>query len=200
MRKGPLAGLKVVEMVGVGPGPFAAMWMADMGAEVIRVDRPGQRYNQTRADLLNRGRRSLAVDLKKAGAAEVVLRLAAQADVLIEGFRPGVMERLGLGPDSAMDRNPRLIYSRITGWGQNGPLAAARRPRPELPRHHWHSGDAWTGGSSAAARLSTLWEILVAGACCFFRESLPRLSSAAYPARDRWSMRPCSKAPACSPR
>ena len=123
MRKGPLAGLKVVEMVGVGPGPFAAMWMADMGAEIIRVDRPGQRYNQTRGDLLNRGRRSLAVDLKKAGAAEVVLRLVAQADVLIEGFRPGVMERLGLGPDAAMALNPRLIYSRITGWGQDGPLA-----------------------------------------------------------------------------
>jgi alpha-methylacyl-CoA racemase len=121
---GPLTGLKVIEMVGVGPGPFAAMWLADMGAEVIRIGRPGARWNQTRADVLNRGRRSLAVDLKRPGAAEVVLRLVAQADALIEGFRPGVMERLGLGPEACQARNPRLIYGRITGWGQDGPLAA----------------------------------------------------------------------------
>ena len=112
-------------MVGVGPGPFAAMWFADMGAEVIRIDRPGQRPNQTRRDVLNRGRKAIAVDLKKPGAAQVVLRLAERADVLTEGFRPGVMERLGLGPDVCLARNPRLVYARITGWGQDGPLANA---------------------------------------------------------------------------
>jgi alpha-methylacyl-CoA racemase len=120
---GPLAGIRVIEMVGVGPGPFAAMWLADMGAEVLRVGRPGARWNQTRGDVLNRGRRSVAVDLKKPGAAEIVLRLVAQADVLIEGFRPGVMERLGLGPQACAARSPRLVYGRITGWGQDGPLA-----------------------------------------------------------------------------
>jgi alpha-methylacyl-CoA racemase len=122
---GPLAGLKVVEMVGVGPGPFAAMWLADMGAEVIRIGRPGARWNQTRADVLNRGRRSLALDLKRPGATAVALRLIGQADALIEGFRPGVMERLGLGPEPCLQRNPRLVYGRITGWGQDGPLAQA---------------------------------------------------------------------------
>lgn len=122
-RAGPLAGFRVVEMVGVGPGPFAAMWLADMGAEVIRIDRPGQRWNQTRGDVLNRGRRSLAVDLKKDGAAEVVLRLVEKADALIEGFRPGVMERLGLSPDICLKRNPKLVFGRITGWGQDGPRA-----------------------------------------------------------------------------
>ncbi len=108
-------------MVGVGPGPFAAMWFADMGAEVVRIDRPGQRSNQTRGDVLNRGRRSLAVDLKKPGGRELVLRMVKQADVLTEGFRPGVMERLGLGPEVCLRENPRLIYGRITGWGQQGP-------------------------------------------------------------------------------
>lgn len=122
-RRGPLAGLRVIEMVGVGPGPFAAMWLADMGAEVIRVDRPGQRWNQTRGDVLNRGRRSLAIDLKKDGAAELVLRLIENADVLIEGFRPGVMERLGLAPATCLARNPKLVFARITGWGQDGPRA-----------------------------------------------------------------------------
>ncbi|WP_137178182.1 CaiB/BaiF CoA-transferase family protein [Roseomonas sp. AR75] len=120
---GPLDGVKVIEMVGVGPGPFAAMWLADMGAEVIRIGRPGARWNQTRGDVLNRGRRSLAVDLKRPGAAALVLRLVAQADALIEGFRPGVMERLSLGPEACQARNPRLVYGRVTGWGQDGPLA-----------------------------------------------------------------------------
>src|SRR5512139_2707909 len=124
-RGGPLAGLMVVEMEGVGPGPFAAMWLADMGATVIRVSRPGQRYNQTRRDVLNRSRRSIAVDLKKPGAVEIVLRLIERADALIEGFRPGVMERLGLGPDVCLARNPRLVFGRMTGWGQDGPLAHA---------------------------------------------------------------------------
>jgi alpha-methylacyl-CoA racemase len=123
LPQGPLAGLRVIEMVGMGPGPFAAMWMADMGATVTRVDRPGERSEQTRSDVLNRGRRSLAVDLKQPGAAALVLDLIEQSDVLIEGFRPGVMERLGLGPDTCLQRNSRLVYGRVTGWGQQGPLA-----------------------------------------------------------------------------
>ncbi len=120
-RSGPLRGITVLEFVGVGPGPFAAMWLADMGAEVIRIDRPGQRWNQTRSDVLNRGRRSMALDLKAPGATEVAMRMIDRADVLIEGYRPGVMERLGLGPDVCQSRNPRLVYGRMTGWGQDGP-------------------------------------------------------------------------------
>jgi alpha-methylacyl-CoA racemase len=129
---GPLAGLKVIEMAGLGPCPFAAMMLADMGAEVIRIERkpdPGQPNPYpilgTKYDVMARGRRSLALDLKHARAREVLLALVAKADVLVEGFRPGVMERLGLGPDPCLARNPKLVYGRITGWGQDGPLAAA---------------------------------------------------------------------------
>jgi alpha-methylacyl-CoA racemase len=121
---GPLQGLRVVEVAGIGPGPFAAMLLADLGAEVIRVDRPGgSGMSLGDRDVLNRGRKSVAVDLKRPGGAEVVLRLAEQADVLIEGYRPGVAERLGIGPDECMARNPKLVYGRMTGWGQDGPLA-----------------------------------------------------------------------------
>ena len=123
---GPLKGLKVVELQGIGPGPFCGMMLADMGAEVIRIDRAsavGQ--GEGRADILARGRKSIAVDLKNSEGVETVLKLLEQADVLIEGFRPGVMERLGLGPDACLARNPRLIYGRMTGWGQTGPLAKA---------------------------------------------------------------------------
>lgn len=126
---GPLRGLKVLELAGLGPAPFAAMMLADMGAEVVRIERraqvsAGDKSGVSR-DLLNRGRRSIGIDLKHASGAEVVLRLSEQADVLIEGFRPGVMERLGLGPDVVAVRNPRLIYGRMTGFGQSGPLAHA---------------------------------------------------------------------------
>ncbi|MDP3671408.1 MAG: CaiB/BaiF CoA-transferase family protein [Telluria sp.] len=129
---GPLAGIRVIEMVGLGPCPFAAMMLADMGAEVIRIDRkaaPGADTPfpmlGTRFDVMARGRRSLALDLKQPGALEVALRLLDQADAVLEGFRPGVMERLGLGPDVCQARNPKLVYGRITGWGQSGPLAQA---------------------------------------------------------------------------
>ena len=126
---GPLAGLKVVEIAGLGPGPFAAMMLADMGAEVLRIDRaekvtPGME-SAVSPELLNRGRRSVGVDLKQTAGVETVLRLLENADALIEGFRPGVMERLGLGPDVCLARNPKLIYGRMTGWGQTGPLAHA---------------------------------------------------------------------------
>ncbi|MFU2325817.1 CaiB/BaiF CoA transferase family protein [Pseudomonas sp. NFX98] len=122
---GPLAGVKVVEMNAIGPAPFAAMVLADMGAEVIRVDRHAAGFLNADGSLLGRGRRSIAIDPRKPGATEVLLQLIDDADVLIEGFRPGVMERLGLGPQVCLERNPRLIYGRMTGWGQSGPLAHA---------------------------------------------------------------------------
>jgi len=127
---GPLEGIRVVELAGIGPGPFCAMLLSDMGAEVIRVDRAaivGQDTdrdgNDARYNLLSRGRRNIAVDLKNPGAVDATLRLIEQADALLEGFRPGVMERLGLGPDICLARNPKLVYGRMTGWGQNGPIA-----------------------------------------------------------------------------
>lgn len=125
---GPLHGIKVIEIAGIGPGPFCAMMLADMGAEVLRVDRAA---NVRSADVpppsnvLLRGRRNIAVDLKQPEAVETVLRLVEQADALIEGFRPGVAERLGIGPDVCLARNPRLVYGRMTGWGQDGPIAHA---------------------------------------------------------------------------
>ena len=125
---GPLAGVRVLEVAGIGPGPFCAMLLADLGAEVIRVDRVtavGGDASSARFDVLGRGRRSVAVDLKSEGGAGVVLRLAEQADALLEGFRPGVAERLGIGPAPCLARNRRLVYGRMTGWGQDGPLADA---------------------------------------------------------------------------
>jgi alpha-methylacyl-CoA racemase len=124
---GPLAGTKVVEIAGIGPGPFAAMMLADLGAEVIRVDRPDAvaTYDSARdaSGVLRRSRRSVAVNLKQPAGVETVLRLASRADAVIEGFRPGVAERLGIGPEVAFERNPALIYGRMTGWGQSGPYA-----------------------------------------------------------------------------
>lgn len=125
---GPLNGVKVIEIAGLGAAPFGVMCMADMGAEVIRIDRAnggGTQLSDPSKDLLNRGRRSVALDLKHPEAIEVVLSLCESADVIVEGFRPGVMERLGLGPDVCMGRNEKLIYARMTGWGQDGPLAGA---------------------------------------------------------------------------
>ncbi|MFD0154623.1 CaiB/BaiF CoA transferase family protein [Streptomyces sp. NPDC055721] len=124
-RNGPLAGVRVVELAGIGPGPFAAMLLADLGADVVRVDRPGGAglgIDPAR-DLTNRNKRSVLVDLKAEDGPATVLDLVARADVLIEGYRPGVAERLGVGPDACLARNPRLVYGRMTGWGQDGPLA-----------------------------------------------------------------------------
>jgi alpha-methylacyl-CoA racemase len=122
---GPLQGVRVVELAGIGPGPYACMLLADLGAEVLRVDRPGgAALPLPGPDLLARGRRSVALDLKRPGAAEAVLRLVEGADVLVEGNRPGVTERLGIGPDVCLERNPRLVYARVTGWGQDGPWAS----------------------------------------------------------------------------
>jgi alpha-methylacyl-CoA racemase len=127
---GPLAGIKVVELAGIGPGPFCAMLLADLGAEVVRVDRAAnvgtdtdRDGNDARFNLLARGRRNIAVDLKNKTGVDAVLRLIDRVDALIEGFRPGVMERLGLGPDVCLKRNTKLVYGRMTGWGQDGPIA-----------------------------------------------------------------------------
>ncbi|MFT3814880.1 MAG: CaiB/BaiF CoA-transferase family protein [Acidovorax sp.] len=126
-RSGPLAGVKVVEIAGIGPGPLAAMFLADLGATVIRVDRKEPSGlgapRPVQFDLGLRNRKSIRVDLKDTAALELVMELVGQADALIEGFRPGVMERLGLGPDVCLKANPRLVYGRVTGWGQDGPLA-----------------------------------------------------------------------------
>ncbi len=125
---GPLDGVKVLEIAGIGPGPFCATMLADLGAEVVRVDRADRVQppsDRPFFDLLSRGRRSLGVDLKSPEGVELVLRLVEQADVLIEGFRPGVATRLGIGPDACLERNPRLVYGQMTGWGQDGPLAQA---------------------------------------------------------------------------
>jgi len=122
---GPLHGVRVLEVAGIGPGPFCAMVLADLGADVIRIDRPGPGDPEAaRFDILGRGRRSIAVDLKSPQGPEVVLRLAEGSDALLEGFRPGVAERLGIGPETCLGRNPALVYGRMTGWGQDGPLAA----------------------------------------------------------------------------
>jgi alpha-methylacyl-CoA racemase len=122
---GPLAGVRVVELAGIGPGPFAAMLLGDLGADVVRVDRPGGAglAIDPAYDLTNRNKRSVLIDLKSADGPGQVLDLAERADVLIEGYRPGVAERLGVGPDACLARNPRLVYGRMTGWGQEGPLA-----------------------------------------------------------------------------
>jgi len=126
---GPLDGVKVIELAGIGPGPFCAMMLSDMGADVIRVDRssavPAEFPTTPNIDVAMRGRRSIGVDLKNPDAIEMMLRLVADSDVLIEGFRPGVTERMGLGPDECLAANPALVYGRMTGWGQDGPYALA---------------------------------------------------------------------------
>src|SRR5688572_13898387 len=124
MRQGPLSGLKIVEFAGIGPGPFCGMLLSDLGADVVRVDRKGQGRGAP-SDVTARGRRSVALDLKKPESVEACLKLMEAADGIIEGFRPGVMERLGLGPDIALKRNPKLVFGRMTGWGQTGPYATA---------------------------------------------------------------------------
>ena len=124
---GPLRGYTVIEIAGIGPGPFAGMLLADMGAEVIRVERPGggtlSISDKPEFDFLNRGKRCICVNLKTSEGVETVLKLLEQADAILEGFRPGVMEKLGLGPDVCLERNPELVFGRMTGWGQEGPMA-----------------------------------------------------------------------------
>lgn len=154
MTQAPLSGIKVIEIAGLGPGPCAGMMLADMGADVVLVERKTANSNGVglgdshRAMLFNRGKRSLAVDLKSPEGIELVLSLIDDADVLIEGFRPGVMERLGLGPEVCQARNPKLVYGRMTGWGQSGPLAQAAG---HDPNYIGVSGALWYGGGSQQA-------------------------------------------------
>ena len=124
MAQGPLSGLKVVEFAGIGPGPFCGMLLSDLGADVVRIDRKGG-GGGSRSDVTGRGRRSVALDLKSPQAIETCLKLFESADAILEGFRPGVMERLGLGPEVALKRNPKLVFGRMTGWGQTGPYSRA---------------------------------------------------------------------------
>ncbi|HTH80800.1 MAG TPA: CaiB/BaiF CoA-transferase family protein [Ramlibacter sp.] len=121
---GPLTGLRVIEFAGIGPGPFACMLLSDMGADVVTIDRPGKKLGE-RHNLTGRGRTVVLADLKDESAREEAMQLIEKADVLVEGYRPGVMERLGFGPDAVLARNPRIVYGRMTGWGQEGPLSQA---------------------------------------------------------------------------
>ena len=179
---GPLAGMRVIEMAGLAPGPFCAMLLADLGADVVTIDRAAWVRGDAEApDTLRRGRRSVAVDLKHPEGPGIVLRLLEEADVFIEGFRPGVMERLGLGPDVCLAANPALVYGRMTGWGQDGPLAAVaghdidyiavagalhpmgRRGEPPVPPLNL-LGDFGGGGMLLAlGLLAALWERRLSG-------------------------------------
>ena len=152
MTAGPLKGLKVVEISGIGPGPCAGMMLADLGAEVIMVERKVTNSNDAGINpsghefaIFNRGKHSIALDLKNPEAVEVVLKLVENADILIEGFRPGVIERLGLGPDVCLGRNPKLVFGRMTGWGQTGPLS---RAAGHDPNYIALTGALWAGASA----------------------------------------------------
>src|SRR5436305_10003409 len=126
---GPLSGVKIVELAGIGPGPFAGLMLSDMGADIVRIDKANdvkpESFGKQNREPLYRGRRSIGVNLKNPEGVETVLKLVEQADALFEGYRPGVTERLGLGPDVCLARNPKLVYGRMTGWGQEGPMAQA---------------------------------------------------------------------------
>jgi crotonobetainyl-CoA:carnitine CoA-transferase CaiB-like acyl-CoA transferase len=149
---GVLSGIRIVEIGGIGPAPFCAMLFADMGADVILVERPrrGDTFELGSHMIVNRGKRSLALDLKRPGAVEVILRLAGRADALIEGMRPGVVEDLGIGPDACLARNPHLVYGRMTGWGQHGPYSM--RAGHDL-NYVGVSGAAWYSGCGGGASL-----------------------------------------------
>ena len=122
---GPLKGLRIIEMAGIGPAPFCGMVLSDLGAEVIRIDRVTSAGSVSKQDANNRGKKSIAVDLKATKGIEIVLKLVTKSDAIFEGFRPGVMEKLGLGPDVCLQKNEKIVYGRMTGWGQEGPLAYA---------------------------------------------------------------------------
>ena len=196
---GPLRGFKVIEMAGIGPGPFTAMMLADMGADVLRVDRPNARVLNPDKDVLNRGRRSIAVDLKHPDGVQTVLRLVEQADALLEGFRPGVMERLGLGPDECLARNPKLVYGRMTGWGQDGPLAHAAGH----DINYIASPESSTTSNetvSAPYRRTTWLATSGVAASCWRSAWCARYWRRRARARARWSTPPWSTVPRCSAR
>ena len=195
---GPLAGLKVVELAGIGPGPHCAMLFSDMGAEVVRVDRTlpsglgvPRPYG---SDLLNRGRRSVAIDMKNPDGVATLLRLAEQADALIEPFRPGVAERLGIGPDACLARNPRLVYGRMTGWGQTGPLAhAAGTTSTTSPSRARCTASA--SGAARRSRRSTWWAISAAAPSTSPTACSPPSSRPGARVRAKWWTSPWSRGP-----
>ena len=186
---GPLKGFTILEFAGIGPGPFAAMVLADLGAEVIRIDRTEAVRNvvggSVSKDIMNRGRRSLAVDLKSSEGLETVLKLVEQADGLIEGFRPGVMERLGLGPQVCLGRNTKLVFGRMTGWGQDGPLAKAAGPDINYIARRPYRRSTSSATSAVAA-------------CCSWSACWRRCSKPGSRVRARWSTPRWSTAPHCS--
>ena len=188
MTAGPLAGVRVVEIAGIGPGPFAAMMLADMGAEVLRVDRASTVAEPplSAADMLNRGRRSVAVDLKHPDGAGVVLALAERAEILIEGFRPGVAERLGIGPEVCRAWNPALVYGRITGWGQDGPYAS--KPGHDINYISLTGALAAIGGAGGPRSCRSTWSATSAAVgCCSRSASSRRCSRRGAPASARSS-------------
>ena len=183
---GPLSGFRIIELAGIGPGPFCGMMLSDMGAEVIRVDRTST-SNRRPNDILARNRRSIAIDLKQPQGVETVLRLVEKADALFEGFRPGVTERLGLGPDTCLARNKRLVYGRMTGWGQDGPMAQAAG---HDINYIGLSGALHAIGRRANDRFRpSIWlATSVAVACCWRSASSVRCSKPRSLAKVRWSM------------
>ena len=194
---GPLAGLRIVELGGIGPGPFASMLFSEMGAEVLRISRlpsagEGIKGFDKRYQLLNRGRRTVAMDLKNPRAIAAVKRLIAGADAVIEGFRPGVAERLGLGPDDCLRLNPKLVYGRITGWGQDGPLAAAPGTRHQLHRPDRRSACHWPKDGPPVPPLNLVGDFgggamyLAFGMVCAILEARGRRDEARWSTR-RWS-------------
>ncbi len=196
---GPLAGVKVVELTGIGPGPFAAMLLSDMGAEVVRVDRAewvGRAHGPGSVEVLDRGRRCVAVDLKQPDGVETVLRLVESADALIEGYRPGVAERLGVGPDVCLARNPRLVYGRMTGWGQEGPLADAAGHDINYIARRRRAGALRSGRAASRRRRSTWWATSAVAACCSRSVWCARCSRRARREPARWSTRRWSTATA----
>ena len=196
---GPLTGVKVVELAGLGALPFGTLKLADMGADVIRVDRAGEvpaappdppkGFSEW-----DRGRRSIGVDLKHPDGVEVVLRLAEQADALLESFRPGVAERLGVGPDAALARNPKLVYGRLTGWGQDGPLAQTRGTLAQLRVDHRCDRVGGCARRRRRCRCSRCSATSPVAVCTSPTASCARCSRRSVPARARWSTRRWSTA------
>ena len=201
-KDGPLAGVRVVELAGIGPGPFCGMLLADLGATVIRVDRPGgpSAPISQQHDITSRGKQRMVVDLKHPRGAEVVRRLAAGSDALIEGYRPGVAERLGVGPADCLAGNPALVYGRMTGWGQDGPLAADRRPRHRLHRGHRGAARDRPGRRAAAGAGELSRRLRRRGRCSWPSAWWRRCSPPARPGAGRSSTPRSSTAPRCSRR
>jgi alpha-methylacyl-CoA racemase len=189
---GPLSGIRILEFQGIGPGPYCAMVLSDMGADIVRIDRAenvrGGAPGRPSLDFLARGRRSVGVDLKHPEGVETCLRLVEHADALIEGFRPGVMERLGLGPEVCLARNAKLVYGRMTGWGQEGPLAQAAGHDINYIALAGALEPLGRAGQPPYAPLNLATS--AAGACSSPTASRARWSSAPAPAAARWSTRP----------